>query len=219
MITENETIKRQHYGTCHPFKRICWAAIFVGALVGVGLSFLLNLFGIAIGLTTFTLSNDGAVVLAGGGLIGIIIGVIASMLAAGYAAGYLGRHYCPQRNLGILYGFTTWTVALLLSAIVATQVSAYVTSYANTISNSVFVVPNDQKGAAATITSDSTPALVDTNQNTTKVAVSPSDLAWGAFSVFALFFIGALASCGGACLGMSCKRDDCIVHTEHNTEL
>lgn len=208
MITEKETITLHDYGHCHPFKRISWAAIFVGALVGIGLSFLLNLFGIAIGLSAFTTSTDGAIVLAWGGLIGIIIGVIAAMLVAGYAAGYLGRHYCPQRNLGILYGFTTWTVALLLTAIIATQVSSYVATYSNSITNAVFVVPSESNA--------STPAVINTdnkNTDTTKVAVSPTDLATGAFSVFALFFIGALASCAGACLGMNCNKEEVVVHT------
>ncbi|CEK12169.1 hypothetical protein [Legionella hackeliae] len=52
---------------------------------------MLNLFGIAIGLSLFTLNQEGATVLAVGGLLGLLIGIIVSMLVAGYAAGYLGR--------------------------------------------------------------------------------------------------------------------------------
>jgi len=76
-MTKNiETIDASHC-CCppHVYKRISWTAIFVGAIVAVGLSFLLNLFGIAIGLSAFTLSTDGASVLAVGGLVGMIIGV------------------------------------------------------------------------------------------------------------------------------------------------
>ena len=206
MIQENEAINVSHCCNHHHFKRISWTAIVIGAIVGVGLGFLLNLFGTAIGLSAFTLSNDGAIVLAVGGLIGIIIGIIASMLAAGYAAGYFGRLYCPQRNLGIVYGFTTWSVALLLSAVVGAQVSAYVTSYSNTISHSVFVAVTDKTHSSPEVSLKT--AAEDGHQKIIEMTVSHSSLAWSAFSVFALFFIGALASCVGACWGMSCKRED-----------
>ena len=209
MIKKNETIDVPHCCcTPHLLKRISWTAILVGAIVAMGLSFLLNLFGIAIGLSTFTLSKDGAIVLAVGGLIGILIGIVASMLAAGYAAGYLGRLHCPQRNLGIVYGFTTWSVALIFSAVIGAQISAYITSYSNAISHSVFVTSQDNTHPSATLSVKNTSSAVNTNQKTIKVTASPNSLACAAFSVFAIFFIGALASCFGACWGMSCKRED-----------
>lgn len=208
MTMKNETIDAPHCCTPHLFKRISWTAIFVGAFVGLGLSFLLNLFGIAIGLGAFTLGKNGAIVLAVGGLCGIIIGIIASMLAAGYAAGYLGRLYCPQRNLGIIYGFTTWTVALVFSAVIGAQISSYITSYSNAISHSVFVSSQDKTHSSATVTVKNTPSAENVDHKTIKVTASPNMLAWSAFSVFVIFFIGAFASCVGACWGMSCKRED-----------
>ena len=210
MIKKNEMIGASHCCcTPHLFKRISWTAIFVGALVGIGLSFLLNLFGMAIGLSAFTLSTDGAIVLAVGGLVGIIIGIIASMLAAGYAAGYLGRLHCPQRNLGIVYGFTTWSVALIFTAVIGAQISSYITSYSNAISHSVLVTSQDKTHPSTTLTVKTTPSsTVNADKKTIKVTASPNSLAWGALSVFAIFFIGAFASCLGACWGMSCKRED-----------
>lgn len=195
---------------CTPplFNRISWTAIFVGAIVGIGLSFLLNLFGIAIGLSSFTVGQDGAIVLAVGGLIGIMIGIIASMLTAGYAAGYLGRFYSPQRNLGIVYGFSTWSVALIFSAVIGAQISTYVDSFSNAISHSVFVTSQDKTDPSKTLSVKTTSSTHNTDQTTMKVTVSPNSLALGAFSVFAIFFIGAFASCIGACWGMSCNRDD-----------
>ena len=111
-------------------QRMSWTAIFVGALVGAGLGFLLNLFGIAIGLSILT-QKDGAAALAVGGLLGFLIAVITSMVVAGYTAGYLGRTYCPKRNLGVLYGFTTWGVALILTAAVASHINHYVVGAIN----------------------------------------------------------------------------------------
>ena len=96
---KNETNNGPHYCNLHPFKRISWTAIFVGAIVGMGLSFLLNLFGIAIGLSAFIVGSDDVIILAVGGIIGIMIGLIVSMLAAGYAAGYLSRFYCHNETL------------------------------------------------------------------------------------------------------------------------
>ncbi|STX28342.1 Uncharacterised protein [Legionella beliardensis] len=190
------------------WKRISWSAVFVGALVGVGLGFLLNLFGIAIGLTAFTINSDtGATAVAIGGLIGMLIGIIASMVAAGYTAGYLGRHYCPKRNIGVIYGFTTWTLALLLSAIVTAHIGNYVASYTNNMARTGTVLSknNTMATAANSLTATSTQAG-NGGQNT--VAASPESLAVSAFIVFVLFFIGALASCFGAVWGMNCKRVD-----------
>ncbi|WP_419420592.1 hypothetical protein ACNVED_04625 [Legionella sp. D16C41] len=198
-------------GNRYPYgKRISWSAVFVGALVGVGLGFLLNLFGIAIGLTAFTVnSNTGATAVAVGGLIGMLIGIIASMVAAGYTAGYLGRHYAPKRNTGIIYGFTTWTLSLLLSAIVTAHIGNYVSNYTNTMAHTggstVGAKNNTMATAANSLTATSTQAG---NGGQNAVAASPESLAVSAFIVFALFFIGAIACCFGAVWGMNCKRVD-----------
>lgn len=185
-------------------KRICWSAILVGAFVGVGLGFLLQLFGAAIGLSAFT-AQDGTIAIATGGLIGFLIGVIASMFVAGYAAGYLGRSWCPQRNLGILYGFTTWTVALLLSALLMGHVGKYVASYTDNLSTSVVIV-NDSQPNHPTVTTDQDEVQAANDQATPVVTASTRDLAWSAFILFAAFFIGAFSSCLGAHYGMQCKR-------------
>lgn len=210
MVTVTKTAKileqQQHY--CNSPKRISWSAILIGALVGVGLSFLLNLFGIAIGLSSFTVDSDGGVVLVAGGFVGIIVGIIASMVAAGYAAGYLGRYYSPQRNLGIVYGFATWSVALVLSAVIGAHVSSYVTSYTNTISRSTMVMTDDNNRTPASLTVRHNDIGNDANQRTMKATASADALACIAFSVFALFFIGSIASCIGACWGMRSQRQD-----------
>ena len=212
MINESITTTEPHHHL-HYFRRISWTAILMGALVGLGLGFLLNLFGLAIGLTTSTLTNEGARVLAIGGLVGLLIGVIASMLAAGYAAGYLGRHYCPKRNLGILYGFSTWTLALLLSATAAGPLSYYLSAYAGAISPSVYVASEHPNATAIdttvkTGTTKATPTSATASKNESTVTAPMSTLAWSASILFALFFIGALSSCIGACWAMHCKRED-----------
>jgi MFS family permease len=199
-----ENIPVADLNSCHSYKRISWSAIIIGALVGVGLGFLLNVFGIAIGLTAFTLSNAGALTLTIGGILGLIVGIIAAMGVAGYVAGYLGRLYAPRRNLGILYGFATWSLALILSAFLAAHLSDYVTSYSEGITKAQLVTQDSDSGVE--------PASQDNQPNAevknASLKVSPSDLAWSAFIVFALFFIGAVSSCVGASCGMVCKHED-----------
>ncbi|MDI9818552.1 MULTISPECIES: hypothetical protein [unclassified Legionella] len=195
---------QHHHCTVHPFKRISWTAIFMGALVGLGLGFLLNLFGLAIGLSAFTLDNQGAMILAIGGMIGIIIGIIVSMVVAGYTAGYLGRLYCPKRNLGILYGFTTWSVALILSAVAAGHFSHYVAAYSSPVSNPIIITMDPAQPAQ--VGTEGTAGIA--NAPPIRANVPADNLAWSAFIVFILFFIGAVSACVGAHWGMSCRRDD-----------
>lgn len=188
----------------YPHKRICWTAIIVGSLIGLGLSFLLNLFGVAIGLSAISVGDNGGVSIAIGGFLGFIIAIIASMATAGYAAGYLGRHYCPQRNLGILYGFTTWSVALVLSAALMGTVS----NYSHTMANSNLVVTEDTAHYNVSNQADTVPYERTSSQTNTKVEAASGHLAQGAFMLFGLFFIGAFSACVGACYGMRCQKED-----------
>lgn len=172
-------------------KGISWSAVFVGAIVGLGLSLLLNLLGIAIGLSTFTFSKEGATLLAIGGIIGIIIGIIIAMLAAGYAAGYLGRIYCANSQLAIIYGFLTWCIALILSAILIGHVGNYAATYNNPTTNPI------------SISLQNAQSQQNTNISIAEVKHVIHGFAWSAFTIFAFFLIGAVAACLGAYWAMS----------------
>lgn len=185
------------------YKKMCWTAIFVGALVGLGLTFLLNLFGLSIGLSMFNVDSDGVMALAMGGLIGVLIGTVVAMMVAGFTAGWLGRFYCQNRNLGILYGFTTWTVMLLLSALVTAHVGNYVTAYTNKLTNAV-VVASVAEGNTNDV--DVVKPSQNSPEKAVKISTTPSTIAWSAFFVFLLFFVGAISSCIGACWAMTCKH-------------
>lgn len=200
-MTPQVNLDDQHYHPCT--KRISWSAILTGALVGVGLSFLLNLFGVAIGLSAFSMSDQGAASLAIGGLLGLILSTIIAMYFAGFASGYVGRFYVPKRNMGTLYGFTTWSVAVILTALLTTHVGSYVDTYSTSVThNSVMVTPTK----AMTVKSSH---AADQEEKQQIIAVTPreasSGIAIGAFIVFALFFVGALSCIFGAHHGMSCR--------------
>jgi hypothetical protein len=191
----------------HLIHRICWSAIFAGAFVGLGLGFLLQLYGTAISLSAYSSTPQGASVIALGGLIGMIIGVIAAMATAGFVAGYLGRfHYYPLHG-GIIYGFVTWSLILFLSAVITVPMGHFVSTYENTLTRATVVVGSNV---------DDTKVSNDNNTNAVKhhkvttdepVTVSANKLAWGGWTMFILFFIGAISSCVGASYGMKCKRE------------
>lgn len=199
MTTKVNVIDDHNHMHCP--NRISWSAIIVGAFVGMGLGFLLNLFGVTIGLSAFSMSDQGAASLAIGGMLGLIISTIVSMFFGGLAAGYLGRLYVPKRNLGTVYGFTTWSVMIILTAIVTTHVGDYVNNYSTSITkNSVTIITAQPSTAKAT------------KEEQKASNVTPKELtggiAAGTFIVFALFFLGAFSSCVGAHYGMSCRSDE-----------
>jgi LytS/YehU family sensor histidine kinase len=191
-------------------------AIFVGALVGLGVSFLLNLFGVAIGLTAFTTSPEGATTLAIGGFIGVTIATVVSTFLGGLVAGYFARNTLHRSALlGALYGFVTWCVALILMVLFAAHLSQFVAQYNNSLNRGVMSV-----SVVDDRSSPSTPMVTTTNrtENSTHVTVNADKastaLGAAAFVTFFLFFIGALASCLGGHCGIGCRGDDLM---EKNT--
>lgn len=222
MIDETETQMMQEQERpkvrCgYPSKRISWTAIIVGALVGVGLSFLLNLFAIAMGLSAVTVGKTGSMVLTLGGILGLVLGNVIAMIAAGYAAGYLGRMHCP-RNLGILYGFTTWCVALLLSSFVLSDISHYTSNYSQTVvGKNVVHQPTDENGAAGktqhTVVKGRANEVPSSSQNANEdeLLATTWDLAYGAFVIFALFLISAVSACIGAGWAMRKRKEEIVV--------
>lgn len=186
----------------HRTKRISWSAIFAGAIVGVGLGFLLNLFGVAIGLSAFSMTESGGLSLMLGGLVGLIIATIAAMFFGGLTAGYLGRLYVPKRNLGLIYGFTTWSVSIILTALLAAYVGNYVNDYSTNITHQSVTVTQEK------VVTKSTKAHEEQKVSSMPIKDASTGIAVGAFVIFALFFIGAFSSCLGAHYGMRCRCGD-----------
>ena len=202
----NEQCDTSMHHMCH-IKRISWSAIIVGALVGTGLSFLLNLFSVAIGLSVVKTTHEGLVSLAVGGFIGLLIGTIVAMFFAGFTAGYFGQPYSVKRNLGIVYGFITWCLSLILIMLLASHIGSYVTSYSRFITNPTPVVfTNNQLSQTITTSTSSSDVVVNSQAAT-------NNLAYSAFLIFVLFFVGAISSCFGGHYGMMCR----ICHDECNT--
>lgn len=193
----------------HQIHRICWSAVFAGAFVGLGLLFLLHLYGVAISLSVFNSANHGAAI-AIGGFLGMVIGVIAAMVAAGFVTGYLGRfHYYPLHG-GVIYGFVTWSLIIFLSAIMIGPMQRYVLSYGNALSNTVVMKGEAVNSENEPVTNNSSSSSQDemkSNTNDDSITITTAQQTWTGWIVFVLFFVGALSSCIGATCGMHCKRE------------
>lgn len=205
--------------------RICWSAIFAGAFVAVGLGFLLHLFSVAIGLSAYTSTPDGAKVIAIGGVLGLLIGVIVSMGVAGLVAGYLGRFYYCRCHGGVIYGFLAWSLALLLSAIFLMPLAHFTTAYKMNLASAVITKPmmqmaKETKSATPEAKNNSGSENMGKNKTMMQQAFpilnEVAAMAYSSWLVFILFFIGALSSCIGACCGMGCKRE---LEAHHHPEI
>lgn len=216
-----------HYKNC---KKRCfsWSAVFVGALVGIGVAFLLNLFAIAIGLTAFVQTTASSQTLALGGFIGLILVAIFSMGTAGWVAGYVGGmkfRYSDVRsnadsycNHGVLYGFSAWSLALIFTILLSSHIGKFVTVTMATLSNPSVIVQTASYHQPY-IVNYSSQAPVASNAATTDTAVvqssndSANKLAMTSFVAFVLFFIGALSACVAGHCGYDacCKKNECVV--------
>lgn len=201
-MTQHHCITADHKTHGHYFFCVSWNAVIIGALVGMGIAFLLNLFSMAIGLSLFTTSNAGMISVATGGFLGLLISGIISMFAAGMTAGYIGRSQCMNPNVGIIYGFVTWVVALIFSALITSHLAQFTANYVNLVKNQavVKVTENVRMPALKSMTQD---------QETTKIYVNPrkatNAVGYASLFTFILLFVGAISSCFGGYFGMGCN--------------
>jgi len=181
-----------HPNECHC---LAWKPIIAGSLVAIGLSFLLNLFSVAIGLSAFTTNSEGVQSLAFGGLLGTAIGIVASMFAAGWLTGYLSQRRCSKRHLGALYGFLTWCVSLIVAIFLASHVQEYLSFYGHFLSGTTDVVVSNG--------SSQNQLVIESG------AMHAKSLIISTYIIFTLFFLSAFASTLGGHCGMRhcCKQN------------
>jgi hypothetical protein len=191
---------------------VSWSAIMAGALVGLGLNFLLNLFGIAIGLSAFTTTHQGMMTLAVGGLIGLSVGTVAVMFFTGWVAGYLGRTCCFNQHCGALYGFIAWSLSLLLTIVLAVHIGQFMSMRSHSLSHPTSAIIVDTTYDDAAELSEESPNNIDFSTNATQIAANnmekaANNLGKSLFITFILFFLGAISSCFGGYCGMKPKND------------
>lgn len=197
----------QHgYHCC--FKSISWSAVIAGALVGVGLTFLVNLFCVAIGLSVFTPSKEGVTTLVISGFIAMVVGVIAALFVAGWVAGYLGRKHSHNRQIGSLHGFLAWSVAILISASMAVSLNQFVTTYYAFLSDphsTIFhTMTNTNTNEATSALADRTrlaPRSETQSRSPANVEKAANTLGVSLLITFFMLLLGAIASSFGGYFG------------------
>jgi hypothetical protein len=207
----NEQVNCANHGDmthCHKcVKLISWTGVIAGALIATGLSFLFNLFDIGIGLSVVSNSKEGVETVIVGGLIGMIIGAIVTMYVAGWVSGYIARPYCWNPHLGVLQGFTTWCLALIITLILLSSHVSFVTFGSQLLSRHVSTNPMVQ-----ITTNENAPAVSEIRGNRSQVTInaekSANNLGTGTLITFLIFFLGAVSSCFGGYCGAG-HRDHC----------
>lgn len=173
---------------------IPWSAILIGGLVIVGLSFLSNLLSFSIGLSAFSIVN-GKTAFALGGFILLAATAIITMFIGGWITGYVAKFTAAQLGHGSLYGFLAWTLALIITVLLTTQVSQFLNRYNNMIGREAAIV--------RVLPSELTPPS-SFSQNIALPVPSQEASSMGSITLigFFLFTIGAISATFGGYMGM-----------------
>jgi hypothetical protein len=176
-----------------------WTPVLIGAFVGVGLGFLLDLFAMGIGLTSYTTDANGATALALGGFLGMIFGAFVTMFTAGFSAGYFAGPLCGKKNYGVVYGFVAWCLSLILMVLLASNLASYTAAKSHT----QLTAPTTSEMVMTTkkVTDRLHPA---TDVRDTAAEKNVRAVGMISLSLFVLFIVGALSACFGGYFGMEC---------------
>ncbi len=204
MLAQEEVITQSPHSRKFCTKKICWKSIFAGALVGFGLTFLLQLFDKAIGITIFSVNTSGAEAIVLGGFLGSIVGIIASMFFSGWIASYLSRSYFFDRRIGALYGLLVWCLTLLISLFFMNHMSFSSNETQNNSERpSESIVGMNTIQTAAIISSQSTE-----KPNSNLIGNKPIEKeGLSLYLSFILFFLGAVSACFGGYFGLKEEKE------------
>jgi hypothetical protein len=212
---------------------LSWGWIIGGALVAVGLSFLLNMLMVSLGLSTFTVDGEGLTTMAITGYIAMLIGIIIVMFLAGMVAGCGAKAYGQRSYSGALHGFISWCLALLISIVFASAIGNFMTNNSYALakgSDNAVTSPVNTEASSKTDASSAQKAVehkdtathsninaqdTDRDENAQdsnkaeNIATTSAHIAGGTMlALFILFLVAALASIGGGYAGANCGRKD-----------
>ncbi|WP_133140856.1 hypothetical protein [Legionella genomosp. 1] len=176
--------------------KLNWSALFAGAIGGVGLNFLLNLLALAIGLSSFSIAQDGSTRFSFAGYSLFCFSAFIAMFFTGWLAGKLSSGLLLKKTWGMVHGFLAWCLLLLFTVMLITNLIQYTAFHANFTSNLVGIK-----------ISANSPMVTETQSEHKGVSAIPDTekakkiLRINSFQTFFLFLTGALASCLGGYLG------------------
>lgn len=182
-------------------KTIALEAVFTGAVIMIGLNFLLFLLTLGLDISIYPVSTNGKIAFALGSFLFLAIATIIIMFVGGWVAGYLGRPYTKKRNTGEIYGFSAWALALIITIVLTSQSTQFIT-------NSSYVINRDIPIRAMAVIKNTAMenAAVGTSANLEKT--DAQTLMQISFAMFFLAAIGGLSAAFGGRAGMQYKRKE-----------
>ena len=170
-------------------KVFSWTAIFVGALIGLGLTFLLNLLSLAIGMSIFTEQTNQTISFSFIGIVGFFLVAVISMFTTGWIAGKLTILSSIRKHWGFLYGFSAWCVSFIMTVILLMNTLQFTQFHSNFTS----------KNLTAIKISNQLPML--TQSEGSNAETNKKVIALNAYVTFIFFLVGAISSALGGYVG------------------
>lgn len=177
-------------------KVFSWTAVFVGALAGVGLNFLLNLLSLAIGLSLFSEQTKDTLSFSSVGGLGFILVAIIAMFSTGWIAGKLTFLDSVRKRWGMLYGFISWCLCFIITVILLMNMIQFTQFHSNFTSKNITAIK----------ISNQSPMLTETQNSNSEV--DKRSISINASATFIFFLIGAVSSGLGGYVGFKSNKND-----------
>lgn len=181
----------------HNYTHICWSSVISGSLVAIGLVFLFCLLTEGLGLTSATRTEGSTEILVFAVLAWLFVGSYVVFFMSGYVTGKIARTHCERSCHGLLYGFMSWALAIIVCIMLVTPMtqSKNILMIKTTTQSEVIATPNEQQSNNNEIM---TPA---TQHEVHKVGLAT-------LAAFLIFFAGALGSSLGGYYAIQYHRKE-----------
>jgi hypothetical protein len=177
-------------------KVFSWTAVFVGALVGLGLTFLLNLFSLAVGISIFAQQTNDKISISMSGTILFILVAVISTFWTGWVAGRLTVLPSVRKRWGFLYGFCAWCISFIMTVMLLMNTLQFTQFHSNFTSKNLTTIKITNQIPMLTESQGS-------NAETDKKIISLN-----AYVTFIFFFIGATSSAIGGYVGFRENKNE-----------
>lgn len=185
-------------------RSISWKAILAGAVASLGLTVLFHLFTLGAGLMTYRQTLLGIDTIASGVFLWLLVGGFAILFISGLMVGSLSHSSPANTANGLIHGFLSWCVYLLISLYFITHLSGY----------TPILLPKNFLHQQTQMSNErANPKEYSPNNNLTAHTAQPIGTA--SFATFFVFLCGALGSSLGGHYGAKwCRK--CMDESERS---